>query len=140
MGSGWNFFSAYFFILPALYHAWSFHGHNCSIGVFSLMRSKKKEKYEEISAALMNLKNMLDLHKVTIDFEIAAIEALKSSFPNANIKGCFFRFAQANWRKIQSIGLAKGYLENTFVRFFSQVFRSSCTNPEKRHDRRIPKT
>ena len=48
--------------------------------VYSLMRSKTKEKYEELFAALNNLNAMLDPHEVTIDFEIAAIEAIKSSF------------------------------------------------------------
>ena len=58
--------------------------------VYCLMRNKTKEKYEELFAALKNLNAMLDPHEVTIDFEIAAIEALKSSFPNANIKGSKF--------------------------------------------------
>ena len=56
--------------------------------VYCLMRNKLKEKYEELFAALKNLNAMLDPHEVTIDFETAAIEALKSSFLNANIKGC----------------------------------------------------
>ena len=64
-------------------------------------------------AAFKNLNAMLDLHEVTIDFEIAAIEALKTNFPNANIKNCFFHFAQANWRKIQSVELAKEYQRKT---------------------------
>ena len=74
--------------------------------------------YEEISAALMNLNTIVELHKVTVDYETAAIGALKSSFPNANIKGGFFRSAQANCRKNQSVALAKGYQENTCIRFF----------------------
>ena len=45
--------------------------------VFCLMRSKTKGKYEELFAALKNLNAMLDPHKVTIDIEIAAIEAEK---------------------------------------------------------------
>ena len=84
--------------------------------VYCLIRNKTKEKYEELFAALKNMNAMLDPHEVTIDFEIAAIEALKSSFPNANIKGCFFHFAQANWWKIQSVGLAREYQQDTEVR------------------------
>ena len=65
-------------------------------------------RIEQLFAALKNLNAMLDPHDVTIDFEIAAIEALKSSFPNANIKGCFFslcagklakKFKVLGWRK-----------------------------------------
>ena len=52
-------------------------------------KSKSKENYE-MFAALRNLNALLDPHEVTIDFEIAAIEAPKSSFPNSNIDDCFF--------------------------------------------------
>ena len=74
---------------------------------------------------------MLDPHEVNIDFEIAAIEALKSSFPNANIKGCFFHFAQANWRKIQSVGLAKEYQQDTEVRNILKSFVALALIPEE---------
>ena len=62
--------------------------------------------------AIKDLNAMLEPHEIMIDFELAATEALKSSFPAANIKGCFFHFAQANWRKIQNLGLAVEYQEN----------------------------
>ena len=79
--------------------------------VYCLMRSKTKEKYEELFEALKNLNAMLDQHEVTIAFENAAIEALKSSIPNANKKSCLCHFMQANWRKNQSFGLAKWTLK-----------------------------
>ena len=99
--------------------------------VYCLMRNKTKEKYEELFAALKNLNAMLDPHGVTIDFEIAAMEALKSSFPNANIKGCFFHFAQANWRKIQSVGLAREYQQDTEVRNILKSFVALALVPEE---------
>ena len=99
--------------------------------VYCLMRSKTKEKYEELFAALKNLNAMLDPHDVTIDFEIAAIEALKSSFPNANIKCRFFHFAQANWQKIQNIGLAKEYQQDTDVRIILKSFVAFALIPEE---------
>ena len=74
---------------------------------------------------------MLNPHEVTIDFEIAAIEALKSSFPNANIKGCFFHFARANWQKIQCVGLAKEYQQNTDVRIILKSFVALALIPEE---------
>ena len=45
--------------------------------VYSLMGSKTKENYEELLAAIKNLNAMLDPHEVTIDSEIAAIEAIQ---------------------------------------------------------------
>ena len=86
------------------------------------MRTKPKEKYEEPFAALKRLNAMLDPLEVTVDFKNAASEALKSGSPNANIKNCFFNLVQANWRKIQIVGLAKKYHENTDVRIVLKFF------------------
>ena len=111
-----------FAICPSLFHQlYTMHGiiKDTTVPlVYCLMKSKTKEKYEELFAALKNLNAMLDPHEVTIDFEFAAIEALKSSFPNANIKGCFLHFVQANWRKIQGVGLAEEYQQDSAVRIF----------------------
>ena len=98
--------------------------------VYCLMRSKTKEKLEHF-AALKNLNAMLDPHEVTIDFEITATEALKSNSPNANIKGCFFHLAQANSRKIESVGLAKEYQQNTDVRNILNFFVALAIIPEE---------
>ena len=99
--------------------------------VYCLMRSQTKEKYEELFAGLKNLNDMLDPHEVTIDIKIGAIEALKPSFPNANIKGCFFHFARANWRKIKSVGLAKEYQKDTEVRIILKSFVAFALIPEE---------
>ena len=93
---------------------------------------REEKSMSKLFAALMNLNAMLDPHEVTIDLKIASIEALKSSFPNANIKGCFFHFAQANWQKNQTLGLAKKPRKHRRTNR-SQIFRSSCTNPGRRH-------
>ena len=130
MGSGWYFCRMSFLILPTLYHAWNYQGHVCTVGVLS-DEKKTKEKYEELFAALKNMNAMLDPHEVTIDLEIAAIEALKSSFPNANIKGCSFHFAQAYWRKIQSVGLAREYQQDTELRNILKSFVALALIPQE---------
>ena len=98
--------------------------------VYCLMKNKSREKYEEIFSASKNLNAILDPHEIIIEFAIAAIEAPKLNFQNANIKGCFFRFAQANWRKIQSVGLAVEYQENAEVRNLLKCFASLALIPE----------
>lgn len=35
------------------------------------------------------------------DFERAALNAFKDTFPSASNRGCFFHFSQCIWRKIQ---------------------------------------
>ncbi|XP_048246386.1 uncharacterized protein LOC125377370 [Haliotis rufescens] len=50
-----------------------------------------------------------------VDFEVAAIRALRTEFQGSDIKGCFFHFTQAIWRKTQELGLAVGYRDNPLV-------------------------
>ncbi|XP_071083808.1 uncharacterized protein [Haliotis cracherodii] len=45
-----------------------------------------------------------------VDFEVAAIRALRSS--RFRHQWCFFNFSQAIWRKTQELGLAVGYRDN----------------------------
>ena len=40
-----------------------------------------------------------------VDFELAVLNAITTSFPDSSKKGCFFRFSQAIFKKIQSLGL-----------------------------------
>ncbi|CAK9292217.1 unnamed protein product, partial [Gordionus sp. m RMFG-2023] len=49
------------------------------------------------------------------DFEAAAISALGFVFPTMVIKGCFFHFSQAIWRKCQALGLTVEYRDNSTV-------------------------
>jgi hypothetical protein len=44
-----------------------------------------------------------------IDFEAAAIKAIRHVFPNARVTGCFFHFTQAVWRKVGKVGLQSQY-------------------------------
>ena len=51
-----------------------------------------------------------------LDYEVAAIQALKSIFPSCKISGCFYHFTQYLWKKIQELGLAVDYKNNEEVR------------------------
>ena len=46
---------------------------------------------------------------------LAAIQAIHAEFPNAEVKGCFFHYSQAIWRKTQNLGLAVLYKEDPQV-------------------------
>ena len=47
-----------------------------------------------------------------LDFEVAAHNAVKTSFPQSSIKGCFFHYIQCIWRKVQSSGLVVMFNED----------------------------
>ncbi|CAK9291289.1 unnamed protein product [Gordionus sp. m RMFG-2023] len=60
------------------------------------------------------------------DFKAAAISALKFVFPSMIIKGCFFHYSQALWRRCQSLGLVSLYLNHSNVH---KVVRRMTTLP-----------
>lgn len=49
---------------------------------------------------------------VMLDFERAAINALKITFPEAQIQGCFFHLCQCIYRSIQNNGLQTNYSDD----------------------------
>ncbi len=46
------------------------------------------------------------------DFEHALRQAIQLSFPGARVKGCYYHYTQALWRKVQTLGLQVEYSEN----------------------------
>lgn len=46
---------------------------------------------------------------VTLDFEMAVMNAIRTHFPLAEIHGCSFHFGQNIWRKVQEVGLQSVY-------------------------------
>ncbi|KAG0441260.1 hypothetical protein DMUE_1186 [Dictyocoela muelleri] len=60
--------------------------------VFIFMKSKSKNAYERIFIYINNKANCLNPQFITIDFEMSAYIALKNSFKDSKIRGCFFPF------------------------------------------------
>ena len=60
-----------------------------------------------LAEAMSNLQVQPQFTQVTSDFELAMIQAVKAQF--AFVKGCFFHYAQAIWRKVQALGLQEEY-------------------------------
>ncbi|XP_065312676.1 uncharacterized protein LOC135922179 isoform X1 [Gordionus sp. m RMFG-2023] len=60
------------------------------------------------------------------DYEIATISALKDVFPTMSIKGCYFHYSQALWRKCQTLGLSGSYMGHSDVH---KVVRRMSTLP-----------
>ena len=46
---------------------------------------------------------------VLVNFEWASILAYQSYFPNVEMRGCFFHYAQALWKNFIKIGLKSEY-------------------------------
>ena len=65
---------------------------------------------------LRELNLLLESTEILIDFEKAAVSVFKSEFSTASIKGWCFHFAQADWYKVQKLGLAVEYRKDKNLR------------------------
>ncbi len=79
--------------------------------MFVLMSGMKKADYISVLQALkeMSPSTATSLKTVTLDFEKAAWKAFQKVYPDAEIFGCNFHFAQAIWKRITYLGLARAY-------------------------------
>ena len=64
------------------------------------------------------------------DLEVAPITTIISVFTPESVAACFFRLAQAQWRKIQSLGLTDLYRENEEYSIFLRCFTAIAFVPE----------
>ncbi len=89
--------------------------------VYILMQRKSEKQYTRALNILKDLNPCLDPRAVYMDFEKASINAFRTSFPKISINGCFFHFAQANWRKVQELGLSTLYRADEKTRTYIKV-------------------
>ena len=77
------------------------------------MTTKSEELYKRLFQELNEMVDRKDIELkpdfVITDFEMAAINAVKSEFPGVQNKGCFFHLGQSVYRKIQNLQLASRY-------------------------------
>lgn len=69
--------------------------------LFQILKYKVKEIF----------KKDLSPKYISVDYESAAIGAVRDEFPDSFIAGCFFHLAQSFWRHLQSEGLFTEYCE-----------------------------
>ena len=63
-------------------------------------KPKPARTYHRLFETLKEHQNALAPQIVMVDFELAVLNAIDSSFPDSSKKGCFFHFNQAIFRKI----------------------------------------
>ena len=91
------------------------------IPIFLIPTSGKSEAvYQQIFLDVKKIliENNININKITnkfmIDFEIGIQKALKKTFENILINGCFFHFVKLLWGKAKKMGLCtKGKIKHT---------------------------
>lgn len=92
------------------YQVYTLHGyvHDEAMALaWALLPNKSQASYTELFGVLKDtfVQMFGDAGQRTFvtDFELAAINALQSTFPSSAVKGCTFHFRQAITRKVQSV-------------------------------------
>ena len=84
--------------------------------VFGLLPNKTQDTYvcffELLKNAVHERQSVLTPEHWMLDFEVAAHNAVRTSFPQTSVKGCCFHYTQCIWRKVQSSGLVVMFKED----------------------------
>jgi hypothetical protein len=92
--------------------------------VYAFLPNKTQSTFEELLTAVVDKYNtlafQLDHITVVIDVEHAIIKAISSTLgTDIRCHGCFYHFAQSNWRKIQSsLGHVTSYRDGEEAKLF----------------------
>lgn len=78
--------------------------------LFGILPDKSEATYrrffDKVKDLLQSANATIEWQTFLIDFELAAKNAILSSFNSVHIKGCAFHYSQCLWRKIQELGLS----------------------------------
>lgn len=70
-----------------------YDGHHVPL-IWTLTTDKSQETYEDIFTKLLSLQPLLNPTDVTVDFEMATMNAIKKFWPMAEIHGCHFHLGK----------------------------------------------
>ena len=77
--------------------------------IYALLPNKTKKTYHDFTQALLQLIPNANREGIMMDFEKAAVNAFSTTFPAAQITGCYFHLCQSVLRKINEVGLKKAH-------------------------------
>eukprot|EP00102_Acyrthosiphon_pisum_P023026 XP_016660236.1 PREDICTED: uncharacterized protein LOC107883855 [Acyrthosiphon pisum] len=69
------------------------------------MSRKTERAYTALFNKILSIVPEWQPQTIIVDFERAAIAAIRRFFPNTTIRGCWFHSSQVVWRKVANIGL-----------------------------------
>jgi hypothetical protein len=88
--------------------------------VFGLLPNKREDTYRRflqmIKSAALRFGTDFSPEIIQIDYEIAMMNAIRGELPYTRIRGCYFHFTQAIWRKVQDLGLTIPFRDNNAVK------------------------
>ena len=90
--------------------------------VYAFLTSKDSDDYRLLFSCIKEACEKLNIainpKSILIDFEAAVQKAAKLEFPGIKVKGCFFHFCQAIYKKLVELGLKTLYSTNSDVKMW----------------------
>ncbi|KAL0860038.1 hypothetical protein ABMA27_010353 [Loxostege sticticalis] len=83
--------------------------------VYALMNKMDTETYNILFSMIKSCIPHWEPFKFKTDFEKAAMKAVKSVFPHIELKGCFYHYSQAIWKKAKDFDLTKSKVTKRVV-------------------------
>ena len=77
--------------------------------VYALLPNKQQLTYTAFFQVLRDAHDNLNPETVLVDFELAAINALRATFPDTELQGCLYHLSQCVYRDVQDAGLQARY-------------------------------
>lgn len=97
------------------YQLYTMHGFHKGEGMpllWALLPNKARRTYDELFGVMrqqLQGSGNVGRHTFLTDFEVAAIDAIRLTFPDSIVKGCTFHFRQALMRHVGDVGLRAEY-------------------------------
>ena len=95
-----------------LYQLYTIHvkigGYN-PLCIYALLPNKTEKTYHDFTQALLQLIPNANPETIMMDCEKAVVNAFSTTFPAAQIAGCYFQLCQSVLRKMSEVGLKKAY-------------------------------
>ena len=84
---------------------------------FVMMSGRSAQDYDSVFKALHDLVPDAKVKRIVMDFEKATWASLyglmsRNEFPEVTLRGCFFHFCQAVFRRIQNLGMKNQYVRD----------------------------
>lgn len=80
--------------------------------VYILLQTKNEATYLQMFQIVKGLVPSMAPQKILLDFEKACMNAAGQTFPEAEIKGCYFHLCQSLIRKVNAVGLKSEFESN----------------------------
>lgn len=77
--------------------------------IYALMPDKKEETYITVLQLIKSQLPTFKPKKYHCDFEIAEINAFRKEFPSVNMKGCYYHWCKAVWKKSKKLKIKSKY-------------------------------